>query len=524
MKKINLLDCTLRDGGYYNNWNFPRSLIKNYLLAISETKIDYVEIGFRFIKKNQNYGKLAFTSESFLNKLKIPKNLKIAIMINGNDYNNNLEKLNKIFVEKRKSKIDLVRIAININEFNKIEKITKILKSKKYNVAINLMQSNNIENSILIKTINKIKSWNVCDILYFADSLGAMDHLEVKRLCKLIKKYWKKEFGFHAHDNRSLAISNSLEAIKNSVNYIDSTILGMGRGAGNLATEKILFELNRLNIHSGNVKDLSLCFEDFNNLQRKYLWGSNIFYHSAALNNIHPTYIQTLLSDQRYNINQLFDSINFLSKNRSSSFKSSNMMNSIYNTEKEKIGKWNAKEWVKDKKVLIIGSGPSLSQNKSKILRFIKNNKPKIIFLNINKFFDEKIATATIACHEARILGDLKMYKDLKNPLIIPFSNLNYAIRKALNRNKILDYSLTMKENAFEINSNGCFLKWPLAFAYALAVVTIGKPKKIYLAGFDGYKNQSDYQQLEMNEIFQFYNNLSSKVNLKMITETTYKY
>ena len=51
MKKINLLDCTLRDGGYYNNWNFPRSLIKNYLLAISETKIDYVEIGFRFIKK-----------------------------------------------------------------------------------------------------------------------------------------------------------------------------------------------------------------------------------------------------------------------------------------------------------------------------------------------------------------------------------------------------------------------------------------------------------------------------------------
>lgn len=524
MKKINLLDCTLRDGGYYNNWNFPKLLINNYLSAIAETKIDYVEIGFRFLKKNKDYGPLAFTSESFLNKLKIPKKLKIALMINGNDYVDNLPKLKKIFVDKRKSKIDLVRIAVNINEFDKIEKISKIIKSKKYNVAINLMQSNNIKKSTFIKTINKIKSWKVCDILYFADSLGAMDHLEVKRLCKLLKNYWKKDFGFHAHDNRSLAISNSLEAIKNSVNFIDSTILGMGRGAGNLATEKILFELNRLNIHSGNVKNLSLCFEDFKNLQRIYSWGPNIFYHSAALNNIHPTYIQTLLSDQRYNINQLFDSINFLSKNKSSSFKTTNMMNSIYNTEVEKIGKWNAKEWIKGKKVLIIGSGPSLSKNKSKILKFIKNNKPKVIFLNINKFFDEKIATATIACHEARILGDLKMYKDLKNPLIIPFSNLNSPIRNALSQNKILDYSLTLKENAFEINSNGCFLKWPLAFAYALAVVTVGKPKQIYLAGFDGYKNKNDYEQLEMNEIFQFYNNLSNKVNLKMITETTYKY
>ena len=74
-------------------------------------------------------------------------------------------------------------------------------------------------------------------------------------------------------------------------------------------------------------------------------------------------------------------------------------------------------------KKLIIGSGPSIN-HKNKILKFINSKKPKIIFLNINKIFDEKIATATIACHEARILGDLNMYKKLKNPLIIPFSNL----------------------------------------------------------------------------------------------------
>ena len=66
--KITLLDCTLRDGGYYNNWNFSASLIENYLSSMSKTKIDYVEIGFRFFKKNTDYGFLAFTRETNINK------------------------------------------------------------------------------------------------------------------------------------------------------------------------------------------------------------------------------------------------------------------------------------------------------------------------------------------------------------------------------------------------------------------------------------------------------------------------
>ena len=116
------------------------------------------------------------------------------------------------------------------------------------------------------------------------------------------------------------------------------------------------------------------------------------------------------------------------------------------------------------------------------------------------------------------------MYKDLKNPLIIPFSNLNKLIKNELSKNKILDYSLTLKENSFNINHSGCVLKWPLAIAYALAVVTKGNPKKIFLAGFDGYSNKYDERQIEMNEIFKFYNKLSNKIKLSMITKSNYKF
>ena len=138
----------------------------------------------------------------------------------------------------------------------------------------------------------------------------------------------------------------------------------MGRGAGNLQTEKILFELNRLKVHNGNVKGLSVTLDDFSKLKSLYNWGSNVFYHFAALNNIHPTYIQTLLSDQRYTDNQIYDSIDFLSKNTSLKFDKNKMMNSIYLHEKIKSGKWNATDWLKNKKVLIIGSGPSVEINK----------------------------------------------------------------------------------------------------------------------------------------------------------------
>ena len=520
--KIKILDCTLRDGGYYNNWNFQTLVINNYLQAVSNSKIDIVEIGFRFIKRNNNFGELAFSEESFLKKINIPKKMKIAVMINGNEFIKNLEKIKKLFVEKRNSKISLVRIAININDYYKIKDIAKLIKSKNYKIAVNLMQSNNIKKNILIKIIKNIKNWKCCDILYFADSFGSMDHVEVKRISLIIKNYWKKDFGFHGHDNRSLALSNTLEAIKNSVTYVDSTILGMGRGAGNLQTEKILIELNTSNKHNGNSKELSICLNDFNFLKSKYGWGSNIFYHSAALNNIHPTYIQTLLSDERYTNKQIFDSIDFLSKKTSVSFDSNIMMNSIYSPQKKKKGEWSALNWLKNKNVLIVGSGPSLINEKNKITNFIKKNNPKVIFLNINKVFNEKIATATIACHEARILGDLNMYKNLKNPLIIPFSNLDKFIKKSLTNNNIYDYSLTLKDDTFQVNSNGCVLKWPLAIAYALAVVTKANAKHIYLAGFDGYK-RDDLRSGEMNEIFKFYNKLESRIKLSMITKSIYK-
>ena len=96
MNKIFHLDCTLRDGGYYNNWNFNIDLINKYLKVMSDIKVDYVEIGFRSGEKKEFRGACAYSTDEFLNNLRIPKNLKIAVMING------AELIKNDFLKKKK--------------------------------------------------------------------------------------------------------------------------------------------------------------------------------------------------------------------------------------------------------------------------------------------------------------------------------------------------------------------------------------------------------------------------------------
>ena len=129
--KINLLDCTLRDGGYYNNWFFEKKLINEYLRVMSLIKIDYVEIGFRFLDKVKTKGPCAYSEEIFLRSLKIPKNLKIGVMVNAADFvgqKNIIELAKKNFKPKRKSIISLVRLACHSHEVKEILPLINWLK------------------------------------------------------------------------------------------------------------------------------------------------------------------------------------------------------------------------------------------------------------------------------------------------------------------------------------------------------------------------------------------------------------
>ena len=248
MKKINFLDCTLRDGGYYNSWDFEQDLTNEYLLSIKAAGVNIVELGFRSISNENNFkGAHAYTKDVFIKNLNIPKNLKVGVMINASEINNNgnfikSNLLNLFPVNKKKSPVDLVRIASHFKELDSAISGANLLLSMGYKVGLNIMQIGD-KTDLEIEEVSYKCSKTKINVLYFADSLGNMNTNKVLKIINGFRKYWNGDLGIHTHDNMSLAITNSLFAIEYGVNWIDSTVTGMGRGPGNAQTELLAVEI-----------------------------------------------------------------------------------------------------------------------------------------------------------------------------------------------------------------------------------------------------------------------------------------
>ena len=297
-KKFKLLDCTLRDGGYYNNWNFSFNLIQDYLNIISKTDIQYIELGFRGFPQNKNLGLTGYTDDNLIEKLSIPNSLKIGVMVNASDlFKNNyspLKNLKRLF-PKISKKIYFVRFACHTEEVFGLKNIIDWLSKRGVTVFINVMQVSELNLNNVKKICLFLRNKNI-KALYFADSLGALESKKFKKIVRLLKKFWKKDLGLHAHDNLKLALKNSEFAIKNNFHWIDSTIMGMGRGPGNLKTEEIIKKVEKKQVAIIDI----LKNKYFKKLMRKYKWGTNKFYKEAAIKKIHPTYVQQMLADKRY--------------------------------------------------------------------------------------------------------------------------------------------------------------------------------------------------------------------------------
>ena len=525
-KKITILDCTLRDGGYYGNWDFDRSTVKRYLAAMSIAKVDIIEIGFRFLPQKKFLGPFAYSADEYLNSLSLPTNIEVAVMVNARElinYDGGIEKAIRIlFSEKKKSPVDIVRIATHSSDFEQCFAIAKMLQILGYRVFLNLMQVSSLDLKDLSDMAQQIENWNCIEVLYFADSFGNMSPESVATIVTTITTKWSGALGIHTHDNKGQALANSINAIEYGVTYIDSTLLGMGRGAGNAKTETLLVEIVERDLGEYYPDALfPLILQDFHLLQNQYNWGPNIYYFLSAVHGIHPTYIQEMLGDERYDTEQILSAISFLKKTGAPFYSLESMLRAISGIAGDECGDWSAKGWAKDKNVLIIGSGPSTKRYIYDLTRYIKREKPIVLCLNINEFVPEELVTAYIACHETRILIESDRYSDLIKPLILPLSRIPKEMRSLLSDANILDYGLRIKEGEFQIFENGCVLDSSLALIYAMSLASVSCAKKILLTGIDGYE-KSDPRQQEMVTALERYNRLGGTIPIYAITPTTY--
>ncbi|QOR65476.1 aldolase [Cytobacillus suaedae] len=526
MNNIKLLDCTLRDGGYYNSWDFDHSLIQDYLNAMKEVSIDFVELGLRGFNKDGFKGACAFTTDNFINSLTVPEGLNLGVMVNASELLNHPDGLEialvKLFAPASESPVSLVRIACHVHEFKEALPAAHCLKDRGYVVGFNLMQIAD-RSADEIKNLATAANNYPIDVLYFADSLGSLNPESTAKIINMIREVWQGPLGIHTHDNMGYALANSMRAVEEGVTWIDGTVTGMGRGPGNAKTEYLAIELEENRNVTSNLTPLMKLVEGyFKPLQNKCGWGTNSFYYLAGKYGIHPTYIQEMLSDSRYVEEDILAVIEFLKSEGGKKFNINTLEAARNFYSGVPTGTWHPSEVISNKEVLIIGTGPSIQKHRQALEDYILKNKPYVIALNTQLNISSELINIRAACHPVRILADSSVHSNLPQPLVIPASMLSENVNNAFQGKSILDFGISIQENTFSFESNYCVLPNSLVFSYALAIAASGKAERVILAGFDGY-GADDPRTSEVNNLLNNFTNTPNTPPVISITPTQYK-
>lgn len=519
------LDCTLRDGGYYNAWDFSSELIHQYLDAMQAAGIDVVELGLRSLKNGGFKGACAFTTDDFLRSLPLPKGLAIGVMINGAELVGKIPQekaLERLFPNPAaESPVDLVRIACHVHEFADALPAVRWLKERGFKVGFNLMQVAGCPEDKIKELARLAKSYSM-DVLYFADSMGSMKPDQVAEIIRWFRSEWSGAMGIHTHDNLGLALSNTLRALDEGVTWVDSTVTGMGRGPGNARTEELAIEIaerrgTRVNI----VPLVALQRKHFKPMQEHYGWGTNPYYYLAGKYGIHPTYIQEMLSDSRYDEEDVLAVIEHLRVEGGKKFSLNTLDAARHFYRGEPKGRWSPKAQFEGRDVLLLGAGASVARHRDALERYIHAHKPLVLALNTQAAIDAELIDLRLACHPVRLLADCEVHVKLPQPLITPYSMLPDEVQASLAGKEVLDFGLNVQPETFAFTDTYCTAPTSLVVAYALAVVTSGQAGRVVMAGFDGY-SADDPRSAEMRQLFEAYQSTEGALPITAITPTRY--
>ncbi len=284
---IKVFDCTIRDGGLVNDFHFTDEFVKAHYEACVAAGVDYMEIGKNnspTIMSEEEFGKWNFCKEEDIRSI-VGNNetkMKIAVMSDiGRTVNSEL-------LPKSESVVDMIRIATYIHQIPAAIELVEEAHAKGYETTINIMAISKSFDQELDEVLEAVSKSSV-DVIYIADSFGSFYPEQINRLTE---KYLKvaeangKKIGIHAHNNMQLAYANTIEAMTYGTSFLDVTISGLGRGAGNCPMELLIGFLKNPKYKLMPV--LKFIEEFIVPLEKKLDWGYSIPYMLTGQLNEHP--------------------------------------------------------------------------------------------------------------------------------------------------------------------------------------------------------------------------------------------
>ena len=298
---IKVVDCTLRDGGLVNNFEFSEDFVRDLYKANVAAGVDYMEFGYKASKevfKVEDYGKWKFCDEKDIRAIvgDNDTDLKISVMadVGRTDYK-------KDIIPKSESVIDMVRVATYINTIPAAIEMINYCADMGYEVTINIMAISTASENELDLALELLAAQSKASVIYLVDSYGSLYPEQIRRLAdkyiRIAEKYGKR-VGIHAHNNQQLAFANTIEALSHGVSLLDATMMSMGRGAGNCAMELLLSFLKNPKY---NVFPVLRFLEDYMLPLKETgaVWGYDIPYLLPGRLNQHPSAAIDFCKDNR---------------------------------------------------------------------------------------------------------------------------------------------------------------------------------------------------------------------------------
>ena len=518
--RINILDCTLRDGGYVNDWCFSNLQIRNIITALENAQINVIECGYLDASRGKSSNSTLFNSIGTIDEIlrNNKKNIEKVVMINHGDFD--VSSLPR----REMSLINGVRLAFHKKDLNNALSVSEKISSLGYKVYFQPMVTVNysdLEFLAMIEEVNKINIYS----FYIVDSFGSMSLKEFERYMIIADNNLKINtlLGYHSHNNMQLSFSNAINMCNSNLSrdiLIDSSIYGIGRGAGNLNTELIVDYLNKT--YNKNYKILPLLdIIDgmINSLMKKKPWGFSPAQYLSASLGCHPNYATYLTN---YNVNHIAGVCKVLEKldDKNKLVFDEALIEKLFidSLLEVKTAPRGTLKIYDDTKVLLVASGKSsggcvdlISRKKSdhRYLIVALNHVPQFecdyYFFSNQKRFDE----VGVSLAEDRLVITSNIETIIKTIAVIDIKPLVYV------------------GDIFVINIAGIFINY-LVSRYV---------KFVEIIGLDGYKKEGNnyiYDNtfvvrngsalIEQNKVLSsVLRILGEKINIELVTESIFE-
>jgi 4-hydroxy 2-oxovalerate aldolase len=501
---MKLLDCTIRDGGYYTNWDFSKEITTTYFKAFNELPVDYLEIGYRSNPMKEYLGEYFYCPMYVLEEARALSKKKLVIILDEKNVRpEHVAPLLKPCV----GLIDMVRIALDPEQFTRALKLAEEIKKLGFEVGFNTMyMSKWKQNTAFLNDLKFVDA--IADYFYMVDSYGGVYPQDVIDTINMVKEKTSVKLGFHGHNNMELGLINSLTAVQHGASIIDATVTGMGRGAGNLKTELLLTALNARDGLKVDFNALSNVVDAFEKLQADYGWGTNLPYMVSGANSLPQKDVMEWVTRRFYSFNSIIRALH-------------NQKEKVQ--DNQKLPLFEAPR--KYSRAVIIGGGPNARLHDRAVKEFIeKNTKDTCLVhassknaadydgINVDQYF------CLVGNEGHRLENVFKSLNHFKGQCVLP----------PFPRKMGTYVPEAVAEKSYElprIEFTNTLLDSHTALALQTAL-QLGA-ENIYMVGYDGYqektisqleKSLSDENEFLFDAFTQF-----SKKNLSSLTPTNYK-